>query len=70
MNARASYERPVPGGRLSAFFMVNNLLDQKYSTQGIFFPNALTGGGALERFVVPAPGIAFYGGLSYRFEGF
>ncbi len=69
MNARASYERSVPGGRLAAFFMINNLLDQKYSTQGIIFPNALTGGGALERFVVPAPGIAFYGGLSYRFEG-
>jgi iron complex outermembrane receptor protein len=70
MNARASYERPVPGGRLAAFFMVNNLLDQKYSTQGIIFPNALTGAGALERFVVPAPGIALYGGLSYRFEAF
>ena len=70
MNARASYERPVPGGRLAGFFMVNNLFDQKYSTQGIIFPNVLTGGGALERFVVPAPGIALYGGLSYRFEGF
>jgi outer membrane receptor protein involved in Fe transport len=70
LNGRVSYERVVPGGRLSGFLMVNNLLDQKYSTQGIIFPNALTGGGALERFVVPAPGIAFYGGLSYRFEGF
>ena len=28
----------------------------------------LTGGGALERFLVTAPGIALYGGLSYRFE--
>ena len=70
MNARAAYERPVPGGRLAAFFMISNLLDQKYSTQGIIFPNVLTGGGGLERFVVPAPSIAFYGGLSYRFEGF
>ena len=30
--------------------------------------NVLTGGGALKRFVVPAPGIALYGGLNYRFE--
>jgi len=70
LNTRVSYERPVPGGRLAGFFMINNLLDQKYFTQGIIFPNVLTGGGALERFVVPAPGIAFYGGLSYRFESF
>jgi len=70
LNGRVSYERVVPGGRLSGFLMVNNLLDQKYSTQGIIFPNALTGGGALERFVVPAPGISLYGGLSYRFDGF
>jgi iron complex outermembrane recepter protein len=70
LNGRVAYERPVPGGRLSGFLMVNNILDQKYFTQGIIFPNVLTGGGALERFVVPAPGIAFYGGLSYRFEAF
>ena len=70
LNTRVSYERPVPGGRLAGFFMINNLLDQKYFTQGIIFPNVLTGGGALERFVVPAPGIAFYGGLRYRFESF
>lgn len=30
--------------------------------------NALTGGGALETFLVPAPGIALYGVMSDRFE--
>lgn len=69
MNARLAYERPVPGGRLSAFLMLNNILDQGYSTQGIIAANNLTGGGNVERFVVPAPGIAIYGGMSYRFEG-
>lgn len=69
LNSRISYERRVPGGRLTGFFMINNMLDQTYSTSGIMAVNVLTGGGALEQFVVPAPGIAFYGGLSYRFEG-
>ena len=68
LNSRIAYERPVPGGRLSAFVMVNNLLDQKYSTSGIIAANA-SNGFQQERFVVPAPGIAIYGGLSYRFEG-
>ena len=68
LNRRIAYERPVPGARLTGFLMVNNTLDQKYSTSGIIAANALTGDGPLERFVVPAPGIAFYGGLSYRFE--
>ena len=49
--------------------MVNNLLDQKYATSGTIASNTLTGGGAQERFIMPAPGIAIYGGLSYRFEG-
>ncbi|MFO0729462.1 MAG: TonB-dependent receptor [Nitrospiraceae bacterium] len=70
LNSRIAYERAVPGGRLTGFLMVNNLLDQKYSTMGIISSNVLTGGGALERFVMPAPGIALYGGLSYRFETF
>ncbi len=69
LNARLAYERPVPGGRLSGFLMLNNILDQGYSTQGIIAANNLTGGGNVERFVVPAPGIAIYGGMSYRFEG-
>ena len=69
LNGRVSYERPVSGGRLGGFLMLNNMLDHKYSTSGILAPNVLTGGGAVERFVVPAPGLAIYGGLSYRFEG-
>jgi iron complex outermembrane receptor protein len=69
LNARLAYERAVPGGRLSGFLMLNNILDQGYSTSGIIAANNLTGGGNVERFVIPAPGIAVYGGLSYRFEG-
>jgi iron complex outermembrane recepter protein len=60
LNGRLAYERPVPGGRLSGFLMLNNILNQKYYTSGILFP---------EQFVVPAPTVAVYGGLSYRFEG-
>ena len=67
LNSRIAYERLVPGGRLSAFLMANNLLDQKYSTSGIIATNATTF--QQERFIVPAAGIAIYGGLSYRFEG-
>lgn len=70
LNGRVAYERPVPGGRLGGFLMLNNILDREYSTQGILAANNLTGGGSVERFVVPAPGIAVFGGLSYRFEGF
>ncbi len=70
MNGRLAYSRPVPGGTLSGFFMVTNIFDQRYFTSGIIAANNLTPAGAVERFVVPAPGIAFYGGLSYRFEGF
>jgi outer membrane receptor protein involved in Fe transport len=69
LNARLVYERPVPGGRLTGFLMLNNLLDQNYFTSGTIAANTLTGGGALDQFVVPAPMFAVYGGLSYRFEG-
>lgn len=69
LNSRISYGQSVPGGHLSGFLMLNNMLDQRYYTSGIMAPNTLTGGGAVERFVMPAPGIALYGGLSYRFEG-
>jgi len=65
LNGRIAYERPVPGGHLSGFILVNNMLDQKYFAFGSTF-----GADAGSRFVVPAPGIAVYGGLSYRFEGF
>ncbi|HLB02577.1 MAG TPA: TonB-dependent receptor, partial [Nitrospiria bacterium] len=64
LNARVNYERPVPGGRLGGFLMLNNILDREYSTSGIIASNVLTGGGAQERFVVPAPGFALYGGLT------
>jgi outer membrane receptor protein involved in Fe transport len=69
LNARIAYEQKVPGGRLTGFLQLNNMLDQKYSTFGIIAPNTVTGGGAPERFIMPAPGIAIYGRLSYRFEG-
>jgi len=69
LNGRLAYERPVPGGQLTGFLMLNNMLNQKYSTSGTIASNTLTGGGALEQFVVPAPTFAIYGGLSYRFEG-
>jgi outer membrane receptor protein involved in Fe transport len=69
LNGRLAYERPVPGGRLTGFLMLNNILNQKYSTSGTIAANTLTGGGAQEQFVVPAPTFAIYGGLSYRFEG-
>jgi len=48
--------------------MLNNILNQKYSTSGTIAANTLTGGGAQDQFVVPAPTFAIYGGLSYRFE--
>ena len=70
LNGRVAYERAVPGGRLNGFLMLNNILDQRYFTSGVIAANNLTGGGAVERFVMPAPGIAIYGGLSYRFESF
>ena len=66
LNGRIAYERQVPGGRLAGFFMVNNMLDQKYFNWGVISANA----GAVERFVMPAPGINFFGGLSYHFNGF
>ena len=70
LNSRIAYERPVPGGRLSGFLMLNNMLDQKYSSFGTIASNTLTGGGAQERFVVPVATFSLYAGLSYRFEGF
>jgi len=69
MNMRVAYERPVPGGRLTAFFLVNNLTNNHYFTFGSIASNTLTGNGSLERFVTTAPSVSFYGGLSYRFEG-
>jgi iron complex outermembrane receptor protein len=68
LNGRLAYERQVPGGRLTGFLMLNNILNQKYSTSGIIASNNFTGV-AQDQFVVPAPTVAVYGGLSYRFEG-
>lgn len=70
LNGQAAYTRPVPGGTLDAFLRATNLLDTEYFTSGIIAANRITGGGAIERFVVPAPGVAVYGGISYRFDGF
>ncbi len=47
LNGRLAYERPVPGGRLTGFLMLNNILNQKYSTSGTIASNTLTGGGAI-----------------------
>jgi len=74
LNGRLAYERRVPGGRLTGFLMLNNILNQKYSTSGTIASNTfkidpVTGGPLLDQFVVPAPTFAIYGGLSYRFEG-
>lgn len=69
LNSRVAYERAVPGGKLGGFLMLNNMLDQNYSTSGIIAANNVTGNGDVERFVMPSPGLAIYGGLSFRFEG-
>jgi len=68
LNSKVAYKRVVPGGSLSGFLMLNNMLDNQYFTSGIYAANRLTGAGELDSFVVPAPGIAVYGGLSYQFE--
>lgn len=69
MNIRVSYEQKVPGGLLSGFFLVNNVTNNHYFTFGSIAQNTITGNGGLERFVVPAPSVGFFGGVSYRFEG-
>ncbi len=70
LNGRVAYEHSVPGGILNGFLAVNNILDNNYFTSGIYAANRITGGGAIQEFVVPAPGIGIFGGLSYRFESF
>jgi iron complex outermembrane receptor protein len=65
LNSRIAYERSVPGGLLSGFLLVNNMLDQKYFSYGSTF-----GADPSSRFVVPAPGLAVYGGIGYKFDGF
>ncbi len=68
LNGRVAYTRRVPGGILSGFLNLNNMTDAEYFTSGIYAANVLTGGGLIEAFVVPAPSIAVFGGLSYQFE--
>ena len=70
LNGRVAYEHSVPGGILKGFLSVNNLLDNNYQTSGIYAANRITGGGATQQFVVPAPGVGFFGGINYRFESF
>ena len=70
LNAKASLERPVPGGILKGFLMLNNITDSTYFSQGIYFPNLSTGGGKLEQFVVPGYPFNVYGGISFEFDGF
>ncbi len=71
LNGKASYQRQVPGGSLKVFLQINNLLNSKYFTRGIYAPDRLPGGdGSVVRFVIPAPGIAVFGGLSYQFNAF
>lgn len=69
LNAKASMERSVPGGVLKGFLMLNNITDANYFSQGIYFPNLLTGGGGLEQFVVPGTPFNVYGGISFEFDG-
>ncbi len=68
LNGRVAYTRRVPGGILSGFLNLTNMTDSEYFTSGIYAANVLTGGGLVEAFVVPAPSIAVFGGLSYRFD--
>jgi outer membrane receptor protein involved in Fe transport len=54
LNTRLAYEWKS----LTAYFSVNNLTHQKYTTFGILGD---------ERFLVPAPGINVFGGISFRY---
>lgn len=70
LNSRLAYERPVSGGIFTAFFAVENMTNSNYFTSGIYAANRITGGGAIEAFVVPAQSVTFLGGITYRFENF
>ncbi len=48
--------------------MLNNMTDIDYYTQGIYFPNTVTGGGSLAAFVVPGQPFSVYGGLAFAFD--
>ena len=61
LNGRVSYETQAPGGKLTAYLLLNNLTDHEYSTFGT--------ASQFGRTFVPAQSISLFGGLSYRFEG-
>lgn len=63
LGGRVSYDRVVPGGKMSVFLQGTNLLGTTYSSYGII-------SGAGVRNESPAPEFAVYFGISYRFEGF
>jgi len=63
-NAKVTYQR----GNLTAFLMGNNIFDNRYETRGILATNPATA--ALDRFLIPAPGIGVFVGVSYRLEGY
>lgn len=54
-------------GPFTAFAVVNNLLNQEYSTFGSFAPNARLEEAPIEPFLTPAPPIHALFGVSYRF---
>lgn len=71
LNGKVSYKREVPGGRLESFLLLNNILNSDYFTRGIYATDTIPGGdGSNVRFVIPAPGISVFGGISYQFEAF
>ncbi|MDA0740250.1 MAG: TonB-dependent receptor [Nitrospirae bacterium] len=71
LNGKASYQRQVPGGILKAFLQLNNISDNDYFTRGIYAADRVPGGdGSTVRFVIPSPGFATFGGLSYEFNTF
>lgn len=53
-------------GPVRVFLRADNALDRRYESRGILGTNPVSFG--LERFLVPAPGIAVSGGLSWRWE--
>lgn len=68
LNGRIAYQRPVPGGQLKIFLMLNNITNTEYFTLGRRSFRSSTS--MTERFVMTEPGINTFGGLSYTFESF
>jgi iron complex outermembrane receptor protein len=62
VNLGLAYER----GGWSAFVNGYNMLDSRYNVRGILSTNPTTF--QADRFLIPAPGINFFGGVSYRFS--